>query len=303
MRHRLDEIEAFLHVVEAASFSAAARRMKLSKSAISKRISDLEEDMGAELLRRSSRRVVATEQGLRFYQRMRPILEQFDQAAAELNDHSQIRGRLSISAPQCLGTRYLAPLLFAFLARHPQLQLALELEDRHAGFLSEGYDLAVCLGPLPDSSLVARKLALSPRIVCCSPDYARRAGLAGSIECLAGHVCIGQANATAGQPWLFEHDRPAAKPRAVPVRIRVAVNNSQTAMAAAIAGLGLAMLPKYLAVDALRGGELIDAMPVARPISDEIYVVFPHSRYLPRKVRAVVDHLVAAFAEDPPWER
>lgn len=303
MRHRLDEIEAFLLVVDAASFSAAARRLRLSKSAVSKRVSDLEEELGTELLRRSSRKVVATDKGMQFYRRMRPILEQFELATAELGDHSQVRGRLSISAPVCLGALYLAPMLFAFLARHPQLELALELEDRLSGFLSEGYDLAVCIGPLPDSSLIARKLATSHRVVCCSPGYARHNGLPASPADLAGHPCIGQPHANSGQPWLFEADRPGAKPHAIPVRTRFTVNNAVAARQAAIAGLGIALLPRYVAAEALGAGTLLDALPEARPLADEIYTVFPHTRYLPRKVRAAVDYLVAEFAGVPPWDR
>jgi DNA-binding transcriptional LysR family regulator len=288
--------------VEAASFSAAARRMKLSKSAVSKRVSDLEAHLGTELLRRTSRKVVATDEGVQFYQRVRPILEQFDQATAELGDRSQVRGRLNVCAPACLGALYVAPMLFAFMRQHPLLQLRLELEDRDTGILSEGYDLAICIGPLPDSSLVARRLALSPRVVCCSPEYARRSGLPTALEDLSRHDCIGQATGNPGQPWLFVADPPASKPRAVVVRTRVEVNNSQIARAAALAGLGLAMLPKYLVTDALRNGDLVDALPGVRPVADEIHAVFPRSHFMPRKVRAVVDHLVDRFAEAPHWE-
>ncbi len=304
MQIRLDDILAFLQAMETGSISAAAQRMGLSKSVISKRITDLEVVLKVELLHRSTRGVVPTDKGVAFYQRTRSIMQQLDQAAEELIEQDgELCGSLRIAAPMTFGTIYLGPILFAFISRHPRLGLALDLDDRITDLPGEGYDLGVRIGRLHDSSLAARKLAVSRRVVCCSPAYAQRAGLPAMIEELAGHACIGYANVSASHIWQFESAEPGGMPRSLVVRSRIVANNGELIRDAAIAGLGISILPVFIVANALASGQLINALPDACPVADTIYAVYPRNRHLPRKVRAVIDHLVAVFGGDPPWER
>jgi len=304
MQYRLDNISAFLHAIETGSVSAAARRMGLSKSVVSKRISDLEAVLKVELLQRSARGVVPTEKGVAFYQRARSIMQQLDQAAEELIEQDdELCGSVRIAAPMTFGTSYLGPILFSFVSRHPQLGLALNLDDRITDLLGEGYDLAVRIGRLPDSSLVARKLAQSRRLVCCSPAYAKRAGLPATIEELPHHACIGYVNVSPSQIWQFEPVEPGDTPRSLVVRSRIIANNGESMRDAAIAGLGICVLPIFIIAKALMSGQLINALPNAYPVADTIYAVYPQNRHLPKKVRAIIDHLVTAFEGEPPWER
>lgn len=303
MKYRLDDILTFLQVMETGSISAAARQMGLSKSVISQRIADLEAALKTRLLQRSTRGAVPTETGIAFSRHARAAMRQLDQAAEEIaGQDGGLCGSLRVAAPMTFGTHYLGPALFSFIERHPQLQLALELDDRLAD-LSTGYDLAIRIGRLQDSSLAARKLATSRRMVCCSPAYARRAGLPATIEDLAGHACIGYTNVSPGRIWRFEPEKAGGPSRSLAIRSRIVANNGESMRDAAIAGLGISILPVFIIARALRDGRLVDALPGVRPLPDTIYALYPQNRYLPGKVRAVIDHLLAQFADAPPWER
>ncbi|MGG7054864.1 LysR family transcriptional regulator [Nitrosomonas sp. ANs5] len=213
MQHRFDDILAFLQAIETHSISAAAQRLGLSKSVVSKRISDLETKLKVKLLHRSTRGVVATDKGAAFYQRARAIMQQLDQASeALLEQDEDLCGVLRIAAPMSFGTSYLGPILFSFINHYPRLKLALELNDQITDLSGEGYDLGIRIGRLRDSTLIARKLAVSRRIACCSPAYAQRAGLPVTIEELANHACIGYSNVSPSQIWQFESAEPGGPP-------------------------------------------------------------------------------------------
>lgn len=304
MPYRFDDILAFLQAMETGSISAAARRMGLSKSVVSKRISDLEAVLKVRLLHRSIRGVIATDKGAAFYQRARAIMQQLDQAAETLIEQDEeFCGLLRIAAPMTFGTTYLGPTLFSFISRYPRLALALELNDRITDLSGEGYDLGIRIGRLRDSSLVARKLAISRRVVCCSPAYAQRVGLPATIDELAGHECIGYTNVSPSQIWQFEPTESGGAPRSLVMRSRIVTNNGESMRDAAIAGLGISILPVFIVTKALASGQLINALPDAYPVADAIYAVYPQNQHVPKKVRAVIDHLVAVFSGDPPWEK
>lgn len=303
MHYSFDNIAAFVQVVESGSISAAAQRLNLAKSVVSKRITDLEAELGVDLFHRSTRGVVATDKGIAFHLRAREIMRELDSAADEITDRSDdLCGQFRIAAPMSFGTMVLAPLLFSFLRRHSRLEVALNLDDRMVDILGEGYDLAIRIGRLRDSSLVARKLAVSRRVVCCSPDYVKKNGLPSTIEEIANHSCIGYANTHSSQLWQFEPGRRGDQPRSLTIRSRIVANNGEAMRDAAIAGLGLAVLPVFIVAKALANGELINALTEPRPVDDTIYAIYPHTRHVAQKVRAIIDHLVQALA-DPPWER
>jgi DNA-binding transcriptional LysR family regulator len=302
MRYKLEDIVTFLTVIEAGGLSAAARRLGVAKSVASKRISDLEAALAATLLRRSARGVMPTDAGAAFYGRARDILAELEDAAAAAAGVGEFSGSMRVAGPLSFGTLHLAPVLLSFLVRHPRLELALHLNDRVVDIVREGYDLAVRVGRLKDSSLVAKKLAVCKRVLCCSPTYARQAGLPSTLDALQDHACIGYANVPIGERWLFEAIKPGGKQRAILLRPRLAVDNGEAIRDAAIAGMGLTVLPTFLVADALRAGKLIPVLQDTPAVSDGIFVVYPPDRHLSTKVRALIEHLTAAFKGAPPWE-
>jgi len=302
MSWRLEEIVAFLHVVETGSITEAARRLNLSKSVVSKRISDLEGALQQQLLRRSTRQVRPTDEGRALYTRAKPLVGELTNAVEETADPDSVRGRLRVAAPMSFGTMYLSAILARFGRTHPEVELAIDLDDRMVDLVSGDYDLAIRIGRFEDSSLIARKLCTSRRVVCCSPAYAEEFGLPESIEDLARHRCIDYAHVHASRLWQFEPTRGGKRPRTVRTHSRIVANNGEAMRDAAIEGLGLVLLPSFIAAGALRDGRLIDAMPRERPLEYTIAAVYAPTRQVPRRLRALVDHLVRELGGTPPWE-
>ncbi len=303
MRFRLDYIETFISVMEAGSLSAAGLRMDLSKSVISKRIRDLESSLSTQLLSRSTRGVHATDKGQEFYANAKQLLQQLDDVVeATFDDQSSLNGQLKIAAPMSFGTMHLGAILYDFLKIHPNLELALTLDDKKIDIEGSGFDFAIRITQMKDSTMIARKLAMSRRVVCCSPSYAKAYGLPESIEDLCHHKCIGYANLYSGQLWQFEPLTTVEQVRSIPLKAHYVFNNGESMRDAAIAGLGLCLIPRFIAYEALRDGTLIDATPNDPPTADTIYAMYPQSRHHPRKVRAVIDYLTTRFANTPSWE-
>lgn len=303
MDYDFGDIRAFLQVVESGGVNAAATRLNVSKSQLSARVARLESELHAKLLHRSPRGVSVTDAGQRFYEHMREVFARLQQAVDEVSgeEPGQIAGSLRIAAPMTFGTVYLGPVLYAFLREHPALELTMELDDRYVDLLSGGYDLGVRIGRLHDSSLMARRIAPSRRVLVCSPDYAQHNGVPQTIEDIQRHDCICYGNASVAPYWQFAPLREGDPPRQIVVRGRIHLNNGESMRDAAIAGLGIAALPLFIAADALRGGKLLELLPDSPPTADAIYAVYAQTRYVSRAVRALIDTLAAAFAE-PPWE-
>lgn len=302
MSWRLEEIIAFLGVVEAGSITAAARRLNLSKSVVSKRITDLEAALQQQLLRRSTRQVRPTEEGRILYARVKPLVGELTNAVEETADPGSIRGRLRVAAPMSFGTMYLSSILARFAGDHPEIELAIDLDDRVVDLVAGDYDLAIRIGSFEDSSLIARKLCTSRRVVCCSPGYAEEFGLPDSIADLTSHRCIDYAHVHAARLWQFEPSGKGKRPRTARTHSRIVANNGEAMRDAAIEGLGLALLPSFIAADALREGLLIDAMPREQPLGYTIAAVYAPTRQVPLRVRALVDHRVRELGGTPPWE-
>ena len=302
MKLDLQEIETFLRVVELGGVSRAAEDLALSKSVVSKRLSDLEQRLGAKLLHRSTRKVGPTENGLGFYRQAKDALRELQQAAeAATYTDSGLRGRLHMLAPMSFGTLWLAPLLAEFMALHPQLEITLHLDDRISDFEREGYDLCVRVAHIGDSALIARKLASSARLLCCSPAYAARHGVPQRIEELLEHDCIGYSNVVAGQFWSFDSRDASGDLLSLTPRGRFASNYGQAMCAMALAGQGLALLPSFIVQPHLRSGALLEVLPQARPPAYAIYALYPRSSRASHKVLALCDFLQQRLA-DAPWE-
>jgi len=302
MEHDFANLRAFVHVVENGGISTAAQRLGVAKSALSERLAKLEDALHIKLLHRSPRGVTLTDAGKRFYDRACDVLSRLQQAVDEVSgdDSADISANLRITAPMTFGTQFVGPLLFAFMQRHRGLELTLDLDDRYVDLLAGGFDLGIRIGRLSDSSLMARALAPSRRVLCCSPDYAARRGLPNSIDGVAAHDCICYGNASVTPYWQF--DTGAREPQQIVVRGRLHLNNGESMRDAALAGLGLAALPRFIAAPALRDGRLIEVLAKTPPTADTIYAVYPRTRYVSRGVRAVIDMLVDAFAQGAPWD-
>ena len=294
----ITDIETFLAVLDAGSISGAAARGDLSKSVVSKRISDFEAALGVALFTRHAGRITATDSALALADRLRPALAELiaatESAAAP---EAGLRGRLAIAAPMSFGIRHLGPVIAGFARAHPGLEIVLDYDDRQTDLGRAGFDLGLRIGHLKDSSLMARRLCEDPRALVASPDYLAQHGAVTRPADLAGHEVIGYLNARLAEIWPFAAQIPP------PRQSRVSANNGEAMRDLAIGGLGLALLPLFIVHDALRDGRLVQVLPELAQEPLPISVVWPPIRPLPRKTRAFVDHIAAAFAEAPPWQR
>jgi DNA-binding transcriptional LysR family regulator len=301
MHWRLDDLRSFLDVLDAGSVTAAAVRRNLAKSVVSKRIADLEVALGTALFQRRAGRIAPTETALRLAERVRPAIAELDAAteAAAWGLHG-LRGRLAIAAPVSFGTLHLGPVVAEFARRHPELEIALDYDDRMVDLVREGYDVAVRIGAPRDTSLIARKLCEDGRAVCASPAYVAAHGAPATLDELARLEAIDYANVHAGRLWQFagQPERPAVS---VPMRARVVANNGEAMRDMAIAGLGVAILPLFIAAAPLADGRLVRLLPAVPTAPLPIAAVWPPAKPLAPKVRAFVDHLASAFGPLPPW--
>ncbi|MXP64338.1 LysR family transcriptional regulator [Roseomonas sp. M0104] len=308
MRPDIEALATFVQVVDSGTITAAAARLGLAKSVVSKRVAVLETQLSARLLHRAPRRVTPTEAGSLLYERARALLGQLDTVADEVMARSgALQGMIRLAAPLSFGIRYLGPLIADFMRRYEGIEVVLDLDDRHVDLFSGGYDLALRSGRLGDSELRTRRLGTSNRALCCSPDYAARHGPPPSLEALAAHSCLGYANAAAGHIWRFA-PVGGGEPRSLVLRGRMVANSGEALLDAARAGIGLVVLPTFLVAEAVRAGDLIPLrIPGWEPVPDTIQLVYPPTPAMPLKVRALIEHLAGAirepFAWDEPFER
>jgi DNA-binding transcriptional LysR family regulator len=275
MNCRFDDILTFISVVEAGSLTSAATRLNVSKSVVSKRIRDLEAALRVELFQRSTGRVKPTEIAQSFYDRVVPLLRGITEATEVVSQRTDsLRGRLRVTAPISFGTKVLSPIIAEFARRHPELEIAVDYEDRLVNLTQAGYDVGVRIGALKDSNLKARKLCDCARTVCCSPDYATNYGTPKSVAELTRHICIDYADIRTSDYWQFDGEC-GARPVSVVMASRIVSNNFEAMRDMAIAGLGLALLPEFLAARPIRDGRLISAIPHATPSPYAISAVYP----------------------------
>jgi len=303
-RWRFEDILTFVRVMESGSITAAAERLNLSKSVISKRITDLEAALGVELFQRSTRQIRPTENGDAFYERMVPLINEINHTAESLSAEriSSLRGQLRITTPMSFGAMYLGPVIAEFARRHPDLELAIDYEDRLVDLVQGGYDIGIRIGHLRDSSLRARKLCECPRVVVCSPSYIEAHGQPKTVAELADHQCIDYAYVHANRLWQFEAAAKGGPPVSVSMRSRIVINNGGALRDMAIAGLGIVSLPLFLAADALRQGALVQILPGYRQPPYTISAIYPPTQHVSTKVRAFIDFLIEFFAPPLPWE-
>lgn len=299
---RLAAIEAFVAVAECGSFSQAAERLHASKSVVSRQIGALEAELGARLLHRTTRALTLTEAGRSYLERATRILADLAEANASVGQlQAAPRGRLRVNAPMSFGFLHLAPALPDFLARYPDVAVELTMNDRFVDLVDEGFDVAVRIGKLDDSSLVARKLAPMRRTVCAAPAYLEERGTPTSPDDLKAHECLCYTYLGLSQEWRFV--RPDGRPWPVEVHGRLHANNGDALRAAALRGFGIAVLPSFLVGGDVRSGALVSLLGPFLPQDSAVYAVYPHARHLSPKVRAFIDFVAERFGPEPYWDR
>ncbi|MFL6600389.1 MAG: LysR family transcriptional regulator [Steroidobacteraceae bacterium] len=297
---KLDDITSFVAVAEAGSISEAARRLRLSKSVVSERLAEIERSLGATLVHRTTRKLSLTEDGAAFLERAARILREVEEATADMAERrGSLTGPLRISAPVTFGRLHLGPALFAFLARHPKLEMTLELEDRRVDAAAGGFDAVIRHGPIEDSRLVAWRLAPSRRLLVASPDYLARAGVPTSIEQLQIHRGVFYMNRGVAD-WRFTGPKGGVNVRA---RVALRVNNGDMMRDAAMAGLGIAHLPTFIAGAAIKAGALRVVDVGLAAAEEHIFLAHPAGRRSSAKLRAFADCLREAIGDPPYWDR
>jgi DNA-binding transcriptional LysR family regulator len=286
---RLEGMAVFVKVAELGGFSAAAQAMGLSKSAVSKQVSAMEERLGVRLLNRTTRRLALTEAGEAYRDWCARILQEVEEAELEAGRHgSEPRGRLKVSAPMTFGFLHLSPMIPEFLARHPLVEVDLTLDDRIVDLLAEGFDLALRIGSMRDSSLVARRLATARQVCAASPAYLAARGAPAEPEDLQRHACLRYTYTRAPDLWEFVR---GGEVRAVRVHGSFRANNGDALRTAALRGLGVVFLPDFIVGDDLERGALVRLLTAWDTAEVPIQAVWPSQRHLSAKLRAFIDFL------------
>jgi DNA-binding transcriptional LysR family regulator len=295
---RFAELRAFVEVVRAGAFVKAADALDLSKTAVSRQVGDLEKRLGVRLLNRTTRRLSLTDEGQRYHEHARTVLADLESAEADVMTRArEVTGLIRITAPLSFGILHLAPLWPEFRARHPGATLDVTLGDRLVDLVDEGYDLAIRIARLPDSTLVSRQLARTRMVLCAAPAYLRKHGKPRHPRELSGHVTLSYSYWSSGDEWQFTGPDGPANARVKPW---MHTNNGDSCRAAALAGSGIILQPTFLVGDDLRRRAMVELMPEYRAVELGVYAVYPTRRYLLPRVRAMVDFLAERF-QDPPW--
>lgn len=296
---RIEGIQSFVEIVEAGSVSEAARRLRMSKSVISERLSELEKTLGATLLHRTTRKLTLTEDGTVFLERATRIVHEIEEAAADMAERrGTLAGSLRIAAPVTFGRMHLGPALYPFLAAHPEIELTLDLDDRRADAASDGFDAIIRHGAIADSRLVVFRLAKSRRLLTASPDYIDRQGRPTSVAELNDHRGIFYTNRGVAD-WRFQGPEGAVVVRA---HVGLRVNNGDMLLDAATAGLGIALLPAFIAGPHVKDGRLEEIDVGMQPEPEFLYLAHPQGRKTSAKLRALVTCLKQAFGDPPYWD-
>jgi DNA-binding transcriptional LysR family regulator len=300
---RIGDLGLFLKVLDLGSISAAARSLDLSVAVASQRLKRLEKQLGVRLLHRTTRRLHATPEGAALALQGRALVEDLEALTTDLRRSGvEVAGTLRMTASASFGRQYLSPLLPEFLARYPKIRISVDLDDRMQDLISAGYDLAIRIGALDDSNLVARRIATNRRVLCASPGYLARRGTPLVPVDLAEHECLILTGSQGRQDIWRMSDR-SDRETSVRVNGRFECNYGELLRDAAVAGLGIALHSTWHVWTELRDGRLVQVLPDWRIPESAIHAVMPQRRLVPLRVRAFADFLVEKFGDDPPWER
>ena len=299
---RFADMQMLVSVVEAGSISAAAERLTLAKSAVSRRLAELEARLGVSLIHRTTRRLNLTDSGRAYYARCVAILADVEEAESAVSQaHSALKGTLKVALPLSFGLLHLSPLIQAFMTEHPDVRFEIDFNDRQIDLMQEGFDLAIRIATLEDSSLIARRLAPIRHLVCASPGYLARHGTPHAAADLARHVCLAYSNVR--DPGLWSYRGPGGESAQVRVPVRLAASSGEFLMQAALAGEGLVLLPSFYVHETLRTGQLLPLLTDHVWPELAAYAVYPPTRHLSSRARAFIDFLADRLAGEPYWDR
>lgn len=297
---KLEAMNVLTKVVSGGSFAEAARRLGVTRSAVSKAITQLEQELGARLLDRTTRRVTPTEAGLAYYERCLSIMAQIAETEAQIARlHDEPKGLLKVNAPMSFGTLYLGAAVADFMDRYRELKVELVLTDRMIDPLEEGVDVTVRIGAMIDSSLIARRISSARVLLVASPDYIARHGEPTEPGDLANHKCLHYGHSTTVPRWQLTEQ---GAPLSVPVSACLSSNNGDTLREAAIKGIGIARLPSFLVGADIAAERLVVVLPEYPPQEITIHALYAPNRFLAAKSRVFIDFLVERFGR-PAWER
>ncbi len=298
---RFAHMQIFVGVVEAGSISAAAERLNLAKSAVSRRLAELEAHLGVSLIQRTTRRLNLTDSGRAYYARCVAILADVEEAESAVSQaHGALKGSLKVALPLAFGLLHLAPLIQDFMRLHPEVRFELDFNDRQIDLMQEGFDLAIRIATLADSSLIARRLAPIRHIVCASPGYLARHGTPRVAADLARHACLAYSNVR--DPGLWSCRAPDGEAVQVRVPVQLAASSGEFLMQAAVADEGVVLLPTFYVCDALRSGQLQQVLADHVWPELAVYAVYPPTRHLSNRARVLIDFLVERLAGKPAWD-
>lgn len=290
---KIETMRAFVAVAQENSFTAAGRRLGMSTKLVSKYVQQLENQLQTQLFNRTTRSVALTDVGTAYLDRCRPILDQLDDLDSLVKEkHSALAGPIRLTAPTGFGATRLSQALVPFLRQHDNVVLDMRLTDTRVAVVEEGLDLAIRIGALPDSTLVARKLADMPLIVCASPDYLDRHGRPQDPNALSTHACLVDNNQMEVNVWRFTSE---GGEQAVKLRGTTQSNSPGALTQMALGGLGITRAPLYAVEGFLEKGQLERVLPAHETDRFGVYALYPQNRHLTRRVRALIDHLAGEF--------
>lgn len=297
-----EEIQGFVAIVEAGSITAAAEQLGVGKSALSRRLGELESRLGVELFHRTTRRMNLTDTGEAFYQRCRDILNDMLEAEHSVSQaHHELVGELRVAAPLSFGLMHLGPIITEFAETHPGLHFDVDFNDREVDLLLEGFDLGIRIAELKDSSFMARRIAPIRMVICASPDYLQRHGEPTHPDQLHQHPCLSYRYLANPRQWMFLNEK--GKPQAFTVNNTLQANNGEYLTQAAEAGLGILRQPSFLAYQAIQQGTLVPILRDFALPTLHAYAIYPPTRHLSQRVRRFIDTLVERFSGTPYWDQ
>ncbi|VFU09113.1 LysR family transcriptional regulator [Methylocella tundrae] len=298
---RLTSMAVFVAAADEGSLSGAARRFGLSVSMAGKHVAAIETDLNIRLMQRTTRKLSLTDVGQTYYARCKRILEEYEDANREAGDAQQsIHGVLRLAAPVTFGAMHLGDVVAGFLATHPGVTLEIMLNDRYVDLLAEGIDVAIRIGRLLDSDLVARRLAPCRMVICASPKFLEWYGPLDNVEDLRRAPRLAYSDAVSSGDWTLTD--PAGQAHVIDGPTHMASNNTQMMLAAAIAGAGVAYGPSFVFGRSVAAGELVALLPHYKTTDLAIHAVYPTKRHVSLKLRSFVDHLITNFGGTPPWD-
>jgi len=299
---RFENMGSFVRVVEAGSISGAADSAGVAKSVVSRRLKELEDHLGVELFHRTTRRMNLTQTGRAYYQQcVRILADVMEAESATSQAHGTLRGHLKIALPSTFGLMHMGPAIGDFLLEHPEIDLELDFNDRVIDLMQEGFDLAIRIGKLEDSSLIARRLAPIKFILCAAPSYLELFGTPKTVTDLKKHRCLMYSLVHDGECWAFQ--TVDGKIEKIKIRPYLKASSGEFLRSAAVKGLGLTLQPSFIAHKEIAQGCLVPLQLEGYGLLESnAYAIYPHTRHLSQRVRALVDFLIDRFNDIPYWD-